>query len=355
MSFKNKLKEHTDGWVQKNIISESQKVAILEDVSRETSANSFFKILSVIAAVFIGAGVILIISSNWAYLPKGIKLLLILLMPIISLGGGYFLSYVKHEYQKIGDAFILLGSLLIGASLALLGQLYNLDGSVAGLLLWWFILSLPLTLLFKFKSLAAISISLVYASLFYFIADSNRWWRIDEQLLVRTFTLVPIVFIAMSEAIKTYYKDNSYRSVVMTFEVVSLKILLLTLFIGTIGEDEFWLLGKSGGSELFQNVLFLGAVFSVMWYANRRQLSVLRHSAFFWLGAYMVVKYFAWFWDYMDTGLFFVIFGIFLLGMVVGYIKFIKYLKQVKEQYRTEAHNEFGGLGNNKQNQNHGE
>ena len=351
MSFNNKLKERADVWVQKNIISDSQKVAILEDVNNETSANSFFKILSVIASVFIGAGAILIISSNWAYLPKAIKLLLILLMPVVSVGGGYFLSYVKHEYQKIGNAFIILGSLLIGASLALLGQLYNLDGSVAGLLLWWFVLSLPLTLLFKSKSLAAISVSLVYASLFYFITDPNGWWvwGIDEQLLVRTFTLVPVIIIAISEAIKTRYKDNSYHAIAVTFEVVSLKILLLTLFIGTIGEDEFWLFGKTGGSELFQNILFLGVVFFVMWYANKRYLSVLRHSAFFWLAAYMVVKYFAWFWDYMDTGIFFVLFGIFLLGMVVGYIKFIKYLKHVKEQYRTEARNEVSGLGNNKE------
>ena len=38
--------------------------------------------------------------------------------------------YVQSELIKIGQAVALLGGLFIGASIALIGQIYNTDGTV---------------------------------------------------------------------------------------------------------------------------------------------------------------------------------------------------------------------------------
>ncbi|MFH0892094.1 MAG: DUF2157 domain-containing protein [Candidatus Falkowbacteria bacterium] len=336
MSFNKKLVSYLNSWVEKSIITSEQRALMLEDLSHESVTGKLFKIFAVIGALFIGIGIILMISSNWEYLPKIVKLVLILAMPIVSLGGGVYLSQTKPDYIKIGDALIIVGTLLIGASIALLGQLYHLDGSISGLLLWWFILSLPVMLLFRFRVLAAISISLLYGCVFAFITDDRTLMR-NEQLVVWTFTLLSLGIIVLSEIIKRIPNFASFSRVLSMFQIVSLKVLFFALFIGTIDDGNFALLGDSGGSLVLQNFLFLGVVFSVMWYANKNYNLVLRHSTFAWLALYMIVQYFALFLDYMETGIFFVIFGVFLLALVYAYIKITKHIDQVRKQAYQDA------------------
>lgn len=57
---------------------------------------------------------------------------------------GYYFSYTNTNYTKTGHSLMLLGSLLYGASIFLLGQVYNLGGTFAGALLVW---SIPVVLL----------------------------------------------------------------------------------------------------------------------------------------------------------------------------------------------------------------
>ena len=337
MSFRKKLQGYTEKWVQKGIINEGQKNSILADLEAESSASKLFRVLAIIGVLFVGAGIILIISSNWTYLPKVLKLILILLMPIISVGIGYYLSYVRSEYEKIGNALLFLGALLVGASLALLGQLYNLDGSVGRLLVWWLILTLPFTFIFKFRVFSVLTAVLLYSSMFYLLfLDTSRWWDEESiQTIVRTFTFVPLVVVILSEFLQKKV-PTQFVGVFRTFEIVSLKVLFGALFVGLLFDGALALFGDTFGSIVVQNILFLLTVFIVMWVAIKQHNDPLRHSTFFWLGAYLIVKYFAWFWSYMDTGLFFVLFGIFLLGLVYGYIRFSRYIKETKEAYGKE-------------------
>ncbi len=331
MLFRKKLKKYTDRWVEKEIITPSQKVAILNEVQSKTTTESFFRILAIIGAIFIGLGIILIISANWYYFPKSFKLFMILSMPVLSISAGYYLSYVKPIYSKIGNSFIVLGSLLIGASIGLYGQLYNIDSSFGSLLILWFFLSLPLTFIFKFKALSAISVVLFYLSVFYFIQESSVWdWREKTRVMIQVFHLLPLMVLLFSWMInKILFGKMLYNVVLSTVSVISLKLLFLFLFIGTLGlREDLFLLGEIVGAEVIQNILFLGAVFFVMWYTNKNYMVSLHHTTFFWLGMYIVARYFAWFWDYMQTGIFFLSFGIILIAMVWGYIKLIKYKKE---------------------------
>jgi uncharacterized membrane protein len=324
-----KIIEYINSWQEKEIISKKQKKLMIEDLENENSTSHFFKIIAIIGALFIGIGALLMISSNWEVLPKFIKLILILLMPILGIGGGYYLSFVKEEYQKIGNAFIFLGTLLIGASLALLGQLYNLSGSITGLLFWWLLLSLPVALVFKYRSLAFISSTLLYTGIFSYIIDAS-FWNLDEEVITLIFSVIPVVLIISSYSIRKII-TKEYENMLKILEIVSIKVLFLALFI-SIFDDSLYFLGESFVSGIFQNLLFLGTIFFVMWFSNKKYNSVLRNSTFFWLGGYMIVKYFSWLWNYMSIGIFFLLFGIFLILLVFGYIKGVKYLESKKNE-----------------------
>ena len=319
-----KLLNYLNSWENKKIITKKQKNLMMEDMKNETSTNNFFKIIAIIGSIFIGLGVLLLISVNWADLPKFVKLILILFMPIISIGGGYYLSYVKIDYKKIGDSFIFLGSFLIGASLALLAQLYSTGGSVGKLFLIWFFLSIPLTFLFRFKSLSFLTILIFYLSIFFYIID--EYIKIDENKIILLFSILSVIIITSSFFIRKKLNDK-FSNILKIFEIISIKVLLLSLFIGIV-DEVFYFFGDSIGSEIFQNFIFLAIVFFIMWFSNKNYNSVLRNSTFFWLGAFMILKYFSWFWSYLDVGIFFILFGGFLILLVFGYIKAIKYFKK---------------------------
>jgi len=338
MSSKQQIINYVTRWKEKKIINSYQKDLILQDIESETPTNSFFKIIATIGSLFIGLGIILVIASNWENLPKILKLILILLMPTSFLGCGYYLTSILQEYKKIGDSFILLGTLLIGASISLLGQLYNLDGSVSGLLMWWFILTISITFLFKYKTLSAVTISLFYLTIFYFIADNYRIWS-SEDLLIQVFTIVPAILIILSYTLRQSIKTN-YEIIQKMFELISLKVLFFTLLFGTIDND-LCLFGESLISEIVQNIMFLSTVFYVMWFSNKKYYTILRNSTFFWLGAYMIIKFFSWFVDLMDSGISFILFGIFLLLLVYGYIKGTKYLDSLKQEIKKETINNY--------------
>lgn len=97
---------------------------------------------------------ILLFASNWESLGHFTKLILITLLPIIPLGAGYYLSEIKKDFPILGKSLIFLGVLLIGASLALYGQLYHLESNLRSLFLTWFLLSLPFTYIVPFGALA---------------------------------------------------------------------------------------------------------------------------------------------------------------------------------------------------------
>lgn len=79
---------------------------------------------------------------------------------------GYYFSYKHTHYSKTGQALMLLGSLLYGASILLLGQTYNLGGTFASALLVWTLPVLLLAYASRFITLFFLGIGLIYVYIF---------------------------------------------------------------------------------------------------------------------------------------------------------------------------------------------
>lgn len=121
-----------DNWLSRKVITEKQYTIMLTDIQleqRNARSGHFTLIVSVLGALLLGTGLILFFASNWEYLGHTTKLLLINILPIIPLISGYYLSEIKKDFPILGKSLIFLGVLLIGASIALYGQLYNLDSN----------------------------------------------------------------------------------------------------------------------------------------------------------------------------------------------------------------------------------
>ncbi len=326
MSFTWKLAHYLKLSEEKWIITLAQKDDILALVKDESSSLGFMKILSIIGAVCIGIGVILIISSNWSEFPKLIQLLLSIMLPIVSLGIWYYFTYIQSELKILWNAFTLMWWVLIWATIALIGQTYNLDGTIGWLLLMWFILSLPLVFVFKLKTLAVLSTALFYGVIFYYTTEEFfSSWR-DEKYILAVFAVISGAVTLASYMLAQIF-EWKYNYLITPVGIISLKILFFILFIGTI-DDWFMFLGESFGAVLIHNILFLWVIGFTMWWANKNHEILLRHATFVWIWIYIFTKYFELFSWYLQAGIFFITTWLFIIGLVYSFIKINTYLNK---------------------------
>jgi uncharacterized membrane protein len=84
-------------------------------------------VFSGIGAVIIGLGVILLFAYNWEDMSKVSKLGTIFSALIISHIIGISLFLKSEQFEKVGEALTILGTMLFGAGIWLIAQIYHID------------------------------------------------------------------------------------------------------------------------------------------------------------------------------------------------------------------------------------
>ena len=93
-------------------------------------------IVVVIGAILVGAGIFSFIASNWDKMDKPVKLFIIVASMLVSYGAGWYLRE-KKDLPKTGMALILLGSIIYGAGIFLVAQMFNIRAKWPdGFILW---------------------------------------------------------------------------------------------------------------------------------------------------------------------------------------------------------------------------
>ena len=141
-SFNDRLKNEINSWAEKGIITEDVKKRILDQYGEEYAErlkvqrqSRLIQTIVTLGAILIGAGVLLFLSANWQTLPVGIKLFIIFASIAASYGTGMWLE--SAGYQKTGVSFLFLGTLLYGAGIALIAQIYQVQAGSGTLFLLW--------------------------------------------------------------------------------------------------------------------------------------------------------------------------------------------------------------------------
>jgi uncharacterized membrane protein len=109
----------------------------------------------VIGALAVGFGVIGFLAANWDGLPKWTRLVLLLAAIAGAYAGGYELRERTRRLPRVGEALHLLGVLLFGASLFLVGQMYNVEAHDPLALLLWAVAALAVALIVGSRPIAA--------------------------------------------------------------------------------------------------------------------------------------------------------------------------------------------------------
>jgi hypothetical protein len=118
------------------------------------------EILSVLGGILVCAGIVLLVAYNWNALPRTLKTAIAFLL-VASPGGAGLYALTREKPAKSGtmETIALFHSLLFGAALALIGQIYQLPENVVSFLSVY--AASALVLAYLYRSLGAATAALV--------------------------------------------------------------------------------------------------------------------------------------------------------------------------------------------------
>jgi uncharacterized membrane protein len=177
------------------LITEQQAAAIIEHFRLDRQVNKLMVILGAIGAVLVGAGVILLLAANWADIPRGVKLAAGVAALLGAHVAGWRLSR-GGDHPVVAQAMHLTGSILFLANIALVGQVYHLSSRPANAILLWLVGIAGLPWLLRSRAQHVLTL-LAFGIWLGIEANTNgSWIELDnEQHLFIVYALVGAVLV----------------------------------------------------------------------------------------------------------------------------------------------------------------
>ncbi|MFU0503776.1 DUF2157 domain-containing protein [Pseudaminobacter sp. NGMCC 1.201702] len=135
-SYASRLKQDIARWAETGIVDASTAAALLQDAeANERRSFSFGFVLAIMAALLLGASILLLIAANWGSIPRLVRVCGLLAV----LFGGYVGGAVLKQRgdDALAEALWLVAASSFGASIALIGQMYHFSGDLDAALLTW--------------------------------------------------------------------------------------------------------------------------------------------------------------------------------------------------------------------------
>lgn len=214
------------------LITAEQRDRIIQQFNLREGTR-FMTILVFLGAVLITAGIVLLISANWDEIHRAVKIGGGVLLMIGAHGLGYYLRSTSGAYPKAGEALHMAGSILFLANIALVGQIYNLSADPAGAFLVWSIgiAALPWIL----NSAAQFILLLVGMGIWFCmeLGDPAGLFVAGEEIRILPFlTLLGVVYVGLGHWIR---RADRWHAFAGSAERIGLLILQTFLFPLTWG------------------------------------------------------------------------------------------------------------------------
>ncbi|MGI9113171.1 MAG: DUF2157 domain-containing protein [Gaiellaceae bacterium] len=159
-SFRERLARESEAWVAEGLVSAEQAEALRLRYAQagarapEEPRSRAVTALAMIGAIAVGLGVIGFFAANWEKLGHGLRLALLTGAIAAFYAGGFHLRERTGRLPKVGEALYLLGTILFGASLFLVGQMYNVEAHDPLALLIWAVGAVATALVVRSRTVA---------------------------------------------------------------------------------------------------------------------------------------------------------------------------------------------------------
>lgn len=177
------------------LITAEQRQNIIAHYDLKEEGGRFLAIVSMIGAVLITAGIVLLISANWNEIPRSVKIAAGVALMLGAHAAGWWLRAGRGDYRKTGEALHVIGAGLFLGNIALLGQIYHLVSRPPNaILLWWAgIAALPWIL----RSKALHILSLLAFGLWFGLEVNERGWLFfgNDENQILLYALLGLIYL----------------------------------------------------------------------------------------------------------------------------------------------------------------
>lgn len=320
MSLQNKLSI----WVQNALITEDQKQKIFA-FEKENNNGFAIKTAFIIAGLFIGLGICLIVASNWQFFPSWFKFLLNFAV-FGAFVYGVFWS-VQNNKPHLKDLFLFLSFLMIAATIGLTAQTFNLNGGWQSFALFWSLLSLPYVLLSSSFSFNLIWMLLLSSAVSHNFLEEFFTYCFEN---IEGLACLTLLTAALSYAGELVY-DTIKKSILLPRAFA--KLMLFLSYVCLISFAFHWALPSYYKStpHLFLGILFVAAFLTarLFWAFKKQDMSSFKHNVFL-SEAYIFLFFASLFDDLLYSGFGFIISGFSILLLLYIFKKTSKYIKKLE-------------------------
>lgn len=251
---------------QQGVLSAEQRAAVTERLLRELPApkdrmGTFVRIIAMLGALLVAAGILLFIAANWDGMGKGLKLALIFgtLLGVHHLGFRW--AEEPGNSPALGHAFTGLGVLLFGGAIGLVAQIYHLSSDYPWVLLWWWVLGLPFALLTRSGAIFAV----VLALFLLWLGWHTGWWldhgrsgNSREYLMM--FSLLGLSTAALFRGLAANLPRLGFREFETPLRLFGTPLGLAGLYMLSFHEIQPWRDDHELGAATFLHPGFLGGL-----------------------------------------------------------------------------------------------
>ncbi|MCY6484138.1 DUF2157 domain-containing protein [Clostridium aestuarii] len=277
---------------EKEIITEEQFNRIVNSYEEVSSVN-FIRILVTIGAILIGLGILSFVASNWDYISKISKIIII----ISVLGISMFTSFkLESSYEKTSKALLYLSALIYGSGIFLIGQIFNYGGEFTTAFLLWAVGILAISLIMKEKILFMFS----HVLLIIYINGNFR-----ENIIIYPLILISIFYIG-----NKYFNHDKF----ITFlnNAATLNFIL-------------YLLDYMNLNNSYRVIIFLLIGLGMYYIKHNLNLSIFKLQGLILIGINGVVLTYKYVWQelpFINSGsVIAVVFGILLLIYLLSLVR----------------------------------
>jgi len=187
--FYKRLLIEIDEWKKEKLIDDDQYDTLSKRYSSKIkSGPGILSVLAILGAILIGAGFLILIAANWDMIPKMVRFVGVIIFLSSFYLSGYYLAYHKKTKVNIGNALIIIGSILFGGGIFLTAQIFHIQSRYFTGLLVWALGIIPIAYVIKSRVVMTFSIFLLNIWSLMKLNDFNTLnWQLPVVLILAYF------------------------------------------------------------------------------------------------------------------------------------------------------------------------
>lgn len=314
-------------WEDCGLISTEQKDKIC-DYEKQHHSSSLFNSIIILGIFIISIGILSLIAANWSAISDSIKIVFDFLL-LFAVAGGSFYAFKKEKLLWFEGGILAL-FILCGASIGLIGQVFQTNGTFYQWGLFWALLTFPFLFISKRKPLAFLWVALLAACL---LNIENLDVLIEKlfYLMESNLTVSLILILAIGEILINIFTffDNKFYGKYPIWKVCVFYVGILMYFLA--GSIYF----QSMYSALTVLILTIFLIAKAFWnQKNNRPQKASAHIATLYI--IFIMEYFELFGSLLQTGLGLVATGILLIVSMLWVRRIIRIMNKKKEAQNAE-------------------